>query len=267
MSQRMENAPLYYAVTQAHFNEISAMHKYVAEVQDQLRLQGYTRFEVELGDGGAPVCNGADLPPGSQGGVSRWFFTREDRRAGFVLDPSFLCFQTTDYATRRDFLPPLVQGLEAVHSAAGLAHVARLGMRYLNAVLPKDGEGVEDYLDAGLRGVPALSAEPVANSILQFEARKGPSGLLPQSLLAARVYQAEAPLGYPAGVTDVPLEQPHEGFAGTERRHAVIDLDHYAWGRFALDFGRMEDQLQELHTPIRGALDAVVTDHARKVWG
>lgn len=266
MSQGMENAPLYYAVTQAHFNEVSAMHKYVAEVQDQLRLQGYTRFEVELGDGGGPVRDGAELPPGSQRAAGRWFFTREDRRAGFVLDPSFLCFQTTDYATHRDFLPPLVQGLEAVHSAAGLAHVSRLGMRYLNAVLPKDGEGVEDYLDVGLHGVPALSAEPVINSTLQFGARKAPSSLLPKTMLAARVYQAEAPLGYPAGVTGVPLEQPHEGFAGAERHHAVIDLDHYARGRFALDFGRMGDQLQELHAPIRGALDAVVTDHARKVW-
>lgn len=47
MSEKMSNAPVYYAVAQAQFNPVAAMAKYVDEVQDILRRKGYTLFEPQ----------------------------------------------------------------------------------------------------------------------------------------------------------------------------------------------------------------------------
>ena len=43
----MSNAPVYYALAQAQFNPVAAMAKYVDEVQDRLRREGYTLFEPQ----------------------------------------------------------------------------------------------------------------------------------------------------------------------------------------------------------------------------
>ncbi|MDR2032578.1 MAG: TIGR04255 family protein [Azoarcus sp.] len=46
MSKKMPNAPVYYALAQAHFNPIAAMAKYVDQIQDQLRHE-YPLFESQ----------------------------------------------------------------------------------------------------------------------------------------------------------------------------------------------------------------------------
>lgn len=47
MSEMMSNAPVYYALVQAHFNPVAAMVKYVDQVQDRLRREGYPLFEPQ----------------------------------------------------------------------------------------------------------------------------------------------------------------------------------------------------------------------------
>ncbi len=43
----MSNAPVYYALAQAHFNPVAAMSKYVDQIQDRLRREGYPLFEPQ----------------------------------------------------------------------------------------------------------------------------------------------------------------------------------------------------------------------------
>jgi len=47
MSVRISNAPLYYALVQAHFNAVAAMSKYVDQIQGRLRREGYPLFEPQ----------------------------------------------------------------------------------------------------------------------------------------------------------------------------------------------------------------------------
>ena len=43
----MSNAPVYYALAQARFNPVAAMSKYVDQIQDRLRREGYPLFESQ----------------------------------------------------------------------------------------------------------------------------------------------------------------------------------------------------------------------------
>ncbi len=47
MSEKMRNAPLYYTLAQAQFNPVAAMTKYINKIQDRLRIDGCTLFEMQ----------------------------------------------------------------------------------------------------------------------------------------------------------------------------------------------------------------------------
>src|SRR5574344_2105505 len=133
----MTKAPVYYALAQAQFNPVAAMAKYVDEIQDILRREGYTLFEPQeitqlqfVGAAGQAPTNPELMK------VTNWLISRADRTAGFILGASSLAYHTTHYETRHEFLPELAQGLQAVHKVVFLDHIARLGLRYLDAVIP-----------------------------------------------------------------------------------------------------------------------------------
>ena len=132
----MSNAPVYYALAQAHFNPVAAMSKYVEQIQDRLRREGYPLFEPQqvthLIVPGPSQTQQAE--PEIRHTLS-WLITRSDRTAGFILAPSAITYHTTHYDTREEFIPELLRGLAAVHEAATLDHVSRVGLRYLDAVL------------------------------------------------------------------------------------------------------------------------------------
>lgn len=265
MSERMSNAPVYYALAQAHFNPVAAMVKYVDQIQDRLRREGYPLFEpqqvthlVVSGPGQAQQAE-----PKIQQTVS-WLLTRSDRSAGFILSPSTITFHTTHYDTHKTFIPELLRGLDAVHEAVSLDHVGRLGLRYLDAVVPADGESVEQYLVGGVHGVEFDAARRHAMSESVFSTDVGP--LVPVGTLVARVYRATAQLGFPPDMLPNGLALNPRFAMTAPREHGVLDTDHFCEGRMPIDLGKLEEQLRSLHAPIKSVFKATTTDHARRAW-
>jgi len=263
MSARLSNAPVYYALAQAVFNPVAAMEKYVGEIQDRLRQVGYTLFEPHQVTHLKIPASGQPFSPEVVQEMS-WLMVKKDRTAGFILTNSAIVFHTTHYVTRQEFIPELLRGLNAVHQVAQLEHVSRLGLRYLDAILPKKGETVEQYLVEGLRGIDLDCKKTRALNEYVFATETGP--LVPQGTLVVRIYQAIGPLGYPADLQPRGLVQKKEFQINESRPHAVIDTDHFAEGQMELDFEAIEKQLFDLHGKIKQAFDKVVTDHAKSVW-
>lgn len=265
VSERMSKAPVYYALAQAHFNPVAAMAKYVDQIQDRLRREGYPLFEpqqvthlVVPGPGQAQR-----VEPQIQQTVS-WLMTRSDRTAGYILSPSAITFHTTHYETHNEFIPELLRGLNAVHETVTLDHVGRLGLRYLDAVLPQAGETVEQYLVGGLHGVDfnATRRHTMTESVFTTETRP----LLPTGTLVARVYRMTAPLGFPPDMLPSGLAVNPRFEMKEPREHGVIDTDHYTEGRMPIDMDKLGEQLLSLHATIKSVFEATTTGHARKAW-
>ncbi|MFN3882287.1 MAG: TIGR04255 family protein [Nitrincola lacisaponensis] len=265
MSERMSNAPVYYALAQVHFNPVAAMAKYVDQIQDRLRKEGYPLFEPQQvtqlvipGPGQIPQTE-----PQIQHTTS-WLITGNDRKAGFILSPSTMTYHTTHYETHKEFIPELLRGLHAVHEAVDLDHVSRLGLRYLDAVLPSTDETVEHYLDKGLHGVHfgAVRRYVLTESI--FETVTQP--LVTKGTLVTRIHRMSAPLGFPPDMTPNGLVVNPDFDIKTACEHAVIDTDHYAQGKMPIDLERIEEQLLSLHATIKSAFNTITTDHARDIW-
>jgi uncharacterized protein (TIGR04255 family) len=262
----MTNAPVYYALVQAQFNPIPAMEKYVGDVQDLLRRAGgYTLFESQETPQLEFVFSAADTPPAPKvTTLKTWRITTSDGTAGFVLSPAFIAFHTTHYETRHEFLAAALHGLDSVHKVVGLDHVSRLGLRYLDAVQPREGESVDQYLADGLRGVQFGAAEQSASSEQVFETQTGP--LADRGTLVARVHRVVAPLGFPPDVAPHGLVIMDRFNSAQSKRHAVIDTDHFVQGKFPLDRDLLEKQLGALHAEIRRAFEAIASPYALGVW-
>jgi uncharacterized protein (TIGR04255 family) len=262
----MPNAPVYYVLGQAQFNPVAAMSKYVDEIQDRLRRDGYTLFEPQQTTQ-LQFKSAAGGPPSSEPQVTQltsWLLTKGDRSAGFILNSSSITFHTTHYETSDEFIPELLRGLKAVHEVASLEHVARMGLRYLDAVLPAPNESVDQYLADGLRGVEFGAKQRYALNESVFETNSSP--LLTNGTLVVRIHRVESPLGYPpdmipSGLIPMPKFQIDE-----VRTHAMIDTDHFVEGRMPLEFDKLADQLKSLHTVVRQVFDAVASKHALTVW-
>ncbi|MCE2577569.1 TIGR04255 family protein [Komagataeibacter sp. FNDCR1] len=261
----MSNAPVYYALAQAHFNPVAAMAKYVDQIQDRLRHEGYPLFEpqqfmqlVVPGPGQAQPQE-----PQIQKAVS-WRITRGDLKAGFILAPSTITYHTTHYQTHNEFIPELLRGLAAVHEEVSLDHVSRLGLRYLDAILPRAGETTEQYLADGLHGIDFYAPRLRAMTESVFATDTGP--LVPKGTLVVKVYRMTGPLGFPADMLPAGLAIAPKFEIKDARQHGVIDTDHYVEGRMPVEMNKLNEQLLSLHGTIKSAFGATTTDYARSAW-
>ncbi|QKE42228.1 MAG: TIGR04255 family protein [Ferrovum myxofaciens] len=261
----MSNAPVYYALAQAQFNPVAAMAKYIDEVQDHLRQESYTLFEPQqVTHLQLTAAHGQSLTEPQVAHTTSWLITKGDRTSGFILNASSITFHTTHYETSNEFIPELLRGLRAIHAVVNLDHVGRLGLRYLDAVLPKPDEMVDQYLAGGLHGVQFGAKQRYALNESVFETESGP--LLPMGTLVARVHRMTSTLGYPPDMVPNGLMQMTKFAINDVCSHAVIDTDHFVEGRMPLNFDKLGEQLSALHATIKLVFDATITDHARATW-
>ena len=265
MSKKLSNPPVYYTIVQAQFNPVAAMANYINEIQDKLRREGYTLFDTqkvtqlhfETTQPSAP--NKAEVVE-----IPIWRMTKSDQKSGFILNQSQLVYHTTHYETHDQFFDAFLLGLERVHSTIKLDHLSRLGLRYLNAVLPSADEAVDQYLVNGLHGVnieatPRYSLyESVFNTTIEPTSTSG--------ILVNRVLCRAGALGYPPDINPPDLLPLPKFAKGDNISHAVIDIDHFIEGQMPLNFDQTKIQLSSLHAGVKQAFKATVTDYARKVW-
>lgn len=261
----MSNAPVYYALAQAQFNPVAAMSKYVDQIQDRLRREGYPLFEPQqVTHLVVPTPGQTQQAEPQIAHTVSWLITRSDRTAGFILAPSAITYHTTHYETHKEFIPELLRGLAAVHEAATLDHVSRLGLRYLDAVLPRANETAEQYLVGGLHGIEfdAVRRYTLTESVFGTETQP----LVPKGTLVARVHRMTAPLGFPPDMLPNGLIISAKFEMKEPRAHAVIDTDHYVEGRIPIEMEKLGEQLRSLHATIKSVFRATTTDHARNAW-
>lgn len=265
VSERMSQAPVYYALAQAQFNPVAAMSKYIDQIQDTLRKDGFTLYEPQQ-------ITHLQLTPGLEQGQgdpmlaskTSWLISKSDRTAGFILNTSSIAFHTTHYETHKHFIPQLLHGLATIHKIVSLEHVSRLGLRYLDAILPEGDETVDQYLASGLHGVD-FDAEP-RYSLSESAFNTNLDAILSIGTLVARIYRLNSVLGFPPDMIPSGLVQMERFAIQNNQPHAIIDTDHFVEGIISLDLDIIENQLMELHQSIKHIFSSTVTDFARKKW-
>lgn len=264
MSIPLSNAPVYYSLAQARFNPVAAMEEYAGKIQDRLRREGYTILETEQVQGFEfSFGNMPPTQPARAKQIQHWFFTKSDRSCGYVLGQDFLTFQSTRYESHQDFFNDLIAGIEVVHEIVQLEAVSRLGVRYLNAILPGENETTEKYLADGVHGVAIEGAKRKFSAWESiFETQCGETS----GTLLTKVYKAFGLIGFPSDLVAQSVQIQPKFQLAEEKHHAVLDMDHYLDASFPAEREALLPALTALYDAIAVSFRAIATPHAFNVW-
>lgn len=257
----MTNAPLVYTVTQVRFNHVLNLEKFLANIQDQFRTAGFPDFRHEtVNTFIQPVSGSSSATPQFQL-LTRYAFANVDGTEGFILENNGFAFQATDYINFEDFLSKFINGLVIVNNAMNLSYYERIGLRYLDAVIPKHGESLADYIKPNLLGFQVSGK--LRHSYAETLSDNEFGGLI------ARLLIQNGKISLPNELSATPAAALflNEKFTKAEGLHALIDTDAFSDSRKVFDMDAISSALNTLHKEVVKAFKDAVTEHALKVWG
>lgn len=264
MGQKMKNPPIYFALAQVRFNAVLALDRFMPTIQENLRKAGFPDFAPQV----VATLN-VNLTGGKSSALpafqpqTRYQILNIDKTAGFVLEQNSMSFQTTEYDDFERFLAAMMQGVDIVHSAAELSYYERVGIRFLDAVCPREGDNIEQYLDHSVLGLLGkLKGRKLSYAISETQTQGDENTLMSR---VAVMQQDEEGVAFPPDLQN-PVLPPPSRFSKVTGLYAVLDNDCWVAVRSPFDPSTLEKQLQKLHTEIRKSFDFMVTPHALSVW-
>ena len=263
MGKKMSNAPVYFTVVQVRFNPVLNMEGYLATIQGKMREAHFPDFKrAVIQQLIVPFASSGDarqVPTPSFVPQARCVFGNIDGTSEFVLENNALALQTTAYDTFEVFSSMLLNGLGIVHDVVRLDFTERIGLRYLDAVLPKTGESLNDYLTSEVLGL--------SNKLMGIKSQSLSETITMNTIgqMVSRVIIRDGHIGLPPEL--IFLAQPiDKRFTQQEGRHSIIDTDAFVEKREAFSLDKLEATLQSLHDEILRSFRATVTPYALKSW-
>jgi uncharacterized protein (TIGR04255 family) len=253
---QLKNAPVVYVLGVLRFPELIDPRPFAAALQTRLsdvypRQEEFTapHFQVNLDQDGVNFTRDE---------VRTWQLASQDGSWALMVNAGHIAFHTNRYTDHADFVERFADCVQA----AGVKFVHGIGLRYVDLIVPKAGERLEDYLaegflptdikEAGLSVQEGVYAAGYATRVgaLRVQTFRRPPTVLPLELNSEATQRGEwAP------------KRPEGDFA-------VLDVDHGAVFDSPIDMDKFDvrKQMLELHGPIRSVFDALVTSHALKIW-
>jgi uncharacterized protein (TIGR04255 family) len=258
VGQKLPNPPIYYSLAKVRFGLLPKVAERMPDVQEALRIDGYpdpfdeviTTFDIDMT---------APQPRMQQKAVQRWVSLNAKRTAGFLFDSTSLTYQTTDYEDSESFVGAFTKGLRVFHSAANIQLTERIGVRTLDAVFPKAGEPLSDYVDASVLGLfnklDGHLQHSFSETVLQ-----GPRGLI-----TSRAITQNGGIAFPPDLQNLHLTLP-ERITSKMGIHTMIDTDASRSERGQFNVDLVSSELSKLKKYASESFWKTVTKEARERW-
>jgi uncharacterized protein (TIGR04255 family) len=264
MGEKLENAPIYFAIAQVRHNAILSIRDYLPAVQEGMRKANYPDFAPTFTVAfNFPAATSEEQAKPTPQQIERYVFSNLGKTRGFILEPNAFSFQSTEFESYEEFSGEFFRGLEIIDKIVGLSFSDRLGLRYLDAVCPlSNDEELWSYLVPGVLGLERHLPKALDNVAHSFS-----ETLIITSAgnVTARVIIRNAALGFPMDLQPLGL-QVADRFTRVSGPHAILDTDA-AWQiREEFDVALLRRRLGELHEKSESVFDATVTEHAKAAW-
>ena len=252
---KLAKSPLSLVLCQVRFSPLMAIAEYIPKVQDQLRRSGYPVnasgpiHEFQLGPAGA-----------SARAHAYWEFMGKDRRSSVVVTEGFMVLQTTAYDDFETFVDQLKTAVSTLDEAVGGLLIQRVGLRYVDAIIPKEGETWREYVKPCLHGFESSLFKDRVLRLHQTVANTAVGTMLVR--LHQNLDGNVLPPDLGTRALLAPTTEAKKGETTT-----LLDIDHFHRCEDAYDPERFEQlawKLKEAAYEIFA--DNVVTEHALKVW-
>ncbi len=264
MGTKMRYAPVFFTIAQARFNPILTLDSYAPQIQERLRKQGFpdakkgflATINFNLNPVAPTEASGQQIPMAQS---TRYIFCNMAQTSGFILDQGALSFQTTAYDVFETFSADFLKGLRVVEEAVELSYLDRVGVRYLDAVFPKAGEALRDYLCSSVLGLTERLAGTVVHAFSETLVKRDGTNVL------SRVIIQDGAIGFPPDLQPMTLKLA-ERFRELRGCHAIVDTDGSFESREEFNLDSVRERLNLIHEEIDRAFRASVTENALKAW-
>ncbi len=268
MTERLgawKKAPLAYVLAEVRTETLADLKSYQPDLAAAFRAQfpiqrTLVTARIIASSEGAPT-----LEPSQEGA---WELATPDNRVALILRPQGFVLHATTYKDHREFLGRFQEALTIIASKVPSIFVNRIGLRYVDFVIPNFGEIPEDYVDRRL------------NPHIEINSATGPA--MAMSLTAYPMAQGRLTLRYirgagqpqlPPDLATIALDKsPLMDVAGIapDQATAIVDIDRtrdFATrellnpSSLRQEFQRIRDEISNLFKQL------IITPHARNAWG
>ncbi len=259
MGTPLKNPPVYLTLAQVRFNQLLKLADFVPGIQENFRQAGYPDFVQQPVISIQLTTQGGQPPTPTTVQQQRFRFGNVEKTHIFILDGQSLTLQSTNYGTFEAFSACFLKGLCIVDEAVKLAFTERVGLRYLDRVMPRSGETIKQYLAEQVHGLnSALGGQPLH----AFTEGVNEIGTIK---LVSRVAIQDGALAFPPDLQPEGMQIP-EKFTSYVGKNAILDNDGFVEGREAFSTKAIADSLVAIHDVIGAAFKATATSYAFKVW-
>lgn len=259
MGSPLKNPPVCLTLAQVRFNPILKLADFLPSIQESFRQAGYPDFDrqhlisIQLS---AQDGQRATPTPIQQ---ERFQLGNVEKTHSFILDGQNLTLQSTNYGQFETFSACFLEGLNIVHDAVKLAFTERVGLRYLDRVMPQPGETIEQYLVEQVQG---LTARLDGRSRYSYTEAMNEIGNIK---LLSRVAIQDGPLAFPPDLQpgNMRITERFTSYVGIS---AILDNDGFFEGREAFSTNAVADHLDAIHKVIGAAFKTTATPYAFVAW-
>ncbi len=259
MGTPLKNPPVYLTLAQVRFNPILKLADFLPSIQESFRQAGYPDFDRQHIISIQLTAQEGQPPAPTPVQQERFLLGNVEKTHTFILDGQSLTLQSTNYGQFETFSACFLEGLNIVNDAVKLAFTERVGLRYLDRVMPQPGETIGQYLVEQVHG---LASRLEGRSLYSYTEAMNEIGNI---RLLSRVAIQDGPLAFPP---DLQLGNMRivERFASYVGISAILDNDGFFEGREAFSAKAIADHLDTIHKVIGTAFKTTTTPHAFASW-
>ena len=259
MGTPLKNPPVYLTLAQVRFNPILKLADFLPSIQESLRQAGYPDFDRQHIISIQLTAQEGQAPAPTPVQQERFLLGNVEKTHTFILDGQSLTLQSTNYGQFETFSPCFLDGLNIVNDAVKLAFTERVGLRYLDRVMPQPGETIGQYLVEQVHG---LASRLEGRSLYSYTEAMNEIGNIK---LLSRVAIQDGPLAFPPDLQPGNMRIV-ERFASYVGISAILDNDGFFDGREAFSTKGVADHLDTIHKVIGTAFKTTTTPYAFAAW-
>lgn len=256
------NAPLALVLAQVRFDpEVDTEYKEVAE---RLKAALGERFpamkavrQVTLVFGNTPSSPMESRP--NEGEVGRELRSDDDRSA-LRLQDGVMTYTTSLYENSQHFLAEWRSMLDCLCAAGGVK-VKRLGLRYVDFIIPVAGKVPEDYFKDGFGHLAHLFGEIAQTAFMSHEYPRGNDGAI-----RVQFGRGVAAPSLPPDLDGSVLPPPALLEKYTVGPSAVLDIDRWRIDSRRLQAAEIADEFQILRDDICSTFSNIITQESKAEW-
>ena len=253
-------SPLKLCLLQTVFSPIVNMEKYIPEIQDCLRKEGFPLFSERI----LPLIdfesNGA-----KNSSCKQWIFQSSDLQELLVVDLNLIVYQVFEYEKFEIFFArykSIIKKFFEILQFFPAGVINRIGLRYINVI--RD-DNWKKYLNKSYQGIE-LPSNIVKDPKTAFTSSMMQSGtkldLKSVGNIIVKIYQNNQGIDVPADIVSNTQIIP------TNKLVTFIDIDHFVQfsNTVKINFEQIQEFTEKLHRVSSIVFLDSISEEAKKTW-